>query len=50
MHISLGSLKRIAIAFIRIWPYLGLAIALVGGVILGFVCMMRFESKLQVLG
>ena len=35
----------VAIAFIGDWPYLGLAIALAGGVILGFVCMMRFESK-----
>jgi len=37
----------LAIAFIGNQPYLGLAIALAGGVILGFVCMTRFESKLQ---
>lgn len=34
----------LAIAFIGGQPYLGLAIALAGGVILGFVCMERFES------
>jgi O-antigen ligase len=37
----------LAIAFVGDWPYLGLAIALTGGVILGFVCMRRFESKPQ---
>lgn len=37
----------LAIAFVGNWPYLGLAVALAGGVILGFVCMMRFESKPQ---
>jgi len=37
----------LAIAFIGDWPYLGLAIALAGGVILGFVCVRRFESKPQ---
>jgi hypothetical protein len=36
----------LAIAVIGDWPYLGLAIALAGGVILGFVCMRRFEFKL----
>ncbi len=34
----------LAIAVVGDQPYLGLAIALAGGVILGFVCMMRFES------
>jgi len=37
----------LAIAVVGDWPYLGLAIALAGGIILGFVCMRRFESKLQ---
>jgi len=37
----------LAIAVVGDQPYLGLAIALAGGVILGFVCMKRFESKLQ---
>ena len=36
----------LAIAFVGDWPYLGLAVALAGGVILGFVSMKRFESKL----
>ena len=36
----------LAIALVGDWPYFGLAIALAGGVILGFVCMRRFESKL----
>jgi hypothetical protein len=36
----------LAIAFIGDQPYLGLAIALAGGVVLGFVCVKRFESKL----
>jgi putative inorganic carbon (HCO3(-)) transporter len=35
----------LAIAFVGDQPYLGLAIALTGGVILGFVCIRRFESK-----
>ena len=35
----------LAIAVVGDQPYLGLAIALVGGVILGFVCMKRFESR-----
>jgi len=35
----------LAIAVVGDQPYLGLAIALAGGVILGFVCMMRFEPK-----
>ena len=34
----------LAIAVVGDQPYLGLAIALAGGVILGFVCMRRFES------
>jgi hypothetical protein len=34
----------LAIAFVGDQPYLGLAIALAGGLILGFVCMKRFES------
>lgn len=37
----------LAIVIVSNQPYLGLAIALAGGVILGFVCMMRFEPKLQ---
>lgn len=36
----------LAIAFIGDQPYLGLAIALAGGITLGFVCMKRFEPKL----
>jgi len=36
----------LAIAVVGDQPYLGLAIALAGGVILGFVCMKRFELKL----
>jgi O-antigen ligase len=40
----------LAIAFTGDQPYLGLAIALAGGVILGFVCMKRFESKPEGLG
>ena len=35
----------LAIAVVGDQPYLGLAIALAGGVILGFVCMRRFESR-----
>lgn len=34
----------LAIAVVGDQPYLGLAIALAGGVVLGFVCMRRFES------
>ncbi len=45
-----GLFSLLAIAFIGDQPYLGLAIALAGGVILGSVCMRRFESKLWVLG
>jgi len=37
----------LAIAFIGDRPYLGLAIALVGGIVVGFVSMVPFESKLQ---
>lgn len=37
----------LAIAFIGDWPYLGLAIALTGGVFLGFICTVSFESKAQ---
>jgi len=37
----------LAIAFIGDRPYLGLAIALAGGVILGFVSTVPFETKLQ---
>jgi len=37
----------LAIAFIGDRPYLGLAVALAGGVILGFVSMVPFDSKLQ---
>jgi len=36
----------LAIAFVGHQPYLGLAIALAGGVILGFVCMRRFDPRL----
>jgi putative inorganic carbon (HCO3(-)) transporter len=39
-----GLFSLVAIAFVGDWPYLGLAIALAGGVVLGFVCMRRFES------
>jgi hypothetical protein len=39
-----------AIAVVGDQPYLGLAIALTGGVILGFVCMRRFEAKPERLG
>ena len=42
-----GFFSLLAIAFIDNWPYVGLATALAGGVILGFVCMMRFELKPQ---
>ncbi|MBM4467726.1 MAG: hypothetical protein FJ014_19620 [Chloroflexi bacterium] len=35
----------LAIAVVGHQPYLGLATALAGGVILGFVCMRRFEAK-----
>jgi putative inorganic carbon (HCO3(-)) transporter len=37
----------LAIAFTSDWPYLGLAITLAGGIILGFVCMKSFEPKPQ---
>ena len=37
----------LAIAFIGNRPYLGLAIALAGGVILGFSCVVPFERKVQ---
>lgn len=37
--------SMLAIAFIGDQPYLGLAIALVGGGILGFICMTPLESK-----
>jgi len=40
----------LAIAFVGDQPYLGLATALAGGVILGCVCMRRFESKPEGLG
>jgi len=33
----------LAIAVVGDQPYLGLAMALAGGVVLGFVCMRRFE-------
>jgi O-antigen ligase len=45
-----GLFSLLAIAFIGDQPCLGLAIALAGGVILGSVCMKRFEAKLWVLG
>ncbi len=35
----------LAIAFIGAQPYLGLAIALVGAGILGFICISSFESR-----
>jgi hypothetical protein len=35
----------LAIAFVGDRPYLGLAIALAGSVVLGFVCMRGFEAK-----
>jgi putative inorganic carbon (HCO3(-)) transporter len=37
----------LAIAFIGDRPYLGLVIALAGGIILGFICTVSFESKAQ---
>jgi len=37
----------LAIAFIGNRPYLGLAVALAGGVVVGFVSTVPFESKLQ---
>jgi hypothetical protein len=39
-----GLFSLLAIAAVGDQPYLGLGIALAGGVILGFVCMRRFES------
>jgi len=36
----------LVIAFVGNQPYLGLATALAGGVILGFVCMRRFDPRL----
>ncbi len=35
----------LAIAYVGDRPYLGLTIALTGGVIIGLVCMRTFESK-----
>lgn len=37
----------IAIAFVGDQPYLGLLIALAGGIILGFICIVSYESKAQ---
>ena len=37
-------ISLLAIAVVTNQPYLGLAMALAGGVVLGFVCMRRFES------
>ncbi len=42
-----GLFSLLAIAVVGDQPYLGLAIALAGGVVLGLVCMKRFESKPQ---
>jgi len=40
-------LSLLAIAFVGNWPYLGLILALVGGVLLGFICIESFEFKFQ---
>lgn len=39
------SFSLLAIALVSDRPYLGLAIALAGGVTLGIVCMKRFEPN-----
>jgi hypothetical protein len=43
--VSWALFSLLAIAFINVQPYLGLTIALAGGVILGFICTVSFESK-----